>query len=329
MNTSVQKYRPMNGAVSLSGLWDWIKRGAQAVGAAIGGPVGAVVAGFASDVIEGMVGGQGFGEAMGSAWQSQVQSVQDFLSPNHGNTQARGKSSKSTEDYKQDVIDGVKDWHDAQFIPWAKIYLQKLSPEQNSDFNSPAFREKVNEVIKNLEALRLYYKMKAETRAQQGRGLQLDIVLDEADFKSKASLFLAYKEVIQTAYSDYMTSNGKSANTETVSFEAHNFNADGPESVYWNGVEATSQIVLFREPKSIELTTDFPGGTRDPKEPTTKQPISTTREPNRLVATGNYNTTNKTQNAGLIPGVSNKTLYWVGGGIAGSWLLYKLSKTKN
>lgn len=227
---------------------------AGAVGSKFGGPIGAGIArtlfNEAWQTGKEIINGQPYTPPT-------LEQVKDGFGMN--SPQFQIKDNILGQIQQNDRFEKLNDWFFNIFKPWAENYfdeddIQELTPDEA--------KSKVNEIILNLEALRLMYqaqaveKANALTGSQLGNGSQIraqidingadpDGIVEFESLRSKSDAFAFLSDTIKDIFLKNMDNKNKNVLTKTIeNFDPSRYDVNEPESIVYSSL-ATTSIDLF------------------------------------------------------------------------------------
>ena len=255
-----------NKAVALAGWFGNLVRGiGQAIGSAIGGPIGAMVGGYIVDRANELLQGH-------SPNWNQVNV------PVIGQVNMWGVASRNVNitnedlDNIQEILQQEKyqEWIETKFLPWSKKYFKKINGSQDSKYlASNSYRKKINEVLINLNALRIYYKSQQQLVGYRGLGaVDVESAIHQA--KTREELMMILIEGITKSYlkslRDAFVLQKDMPTLNSYPFDVSKLNVDAPELLDWSGISAKMNIKLFGEAQgNIDKVTEPTIRTTTPK----------------------------------------------------------------
>lgn len=235
-----------NKAIALAGWFSGIGKAiGGAIGAAIGGPVGAAIGGYVGARIDELIAGTK------PQWNQ-------FPTPGGGNISMWGgsKAENLIEELNDiELQNKYKKWIDEKFLPWAKNYFKKINGSYDSSYlKSKKYKKEINEVLTNLNALRVYYKAEQQKVGFRGLG---SIDIDEAihESKTREELMMILIEAVTKSYAKVLKDKGfKVPRLVANQINVKDINVNSPEELDWSGITASVEIKLFEVQSSNDLS---------------------------------------------------------------------------
>ena len=202
------------------------------IGTAIGGPIGGTIAGVAFTYFEDDIfGTQGLLGVIGMNKSTAFQAAR------------------------------LKQWFNEKFTPWQEVYFTDLSGLSDEDF-----KDKINDMILNLETIRLMYELEKEkqynTRKGMNKGTDFDIP-ELSDIETKADAFKYLVDMIRDVFLEKMKEGGKKPGKGLETKTVKNFkpeyylNLDAPENInYTTGAKTDVDVYVFSENEELNLNID-------------------------------------------------------------------------
>jgi|GEM_PF-5912994 len=196
---------------------------ATVVATAIGGPVGGLIGAYASTYID-------------DIWPEEW--GQRGIDAGRGSVAGRGTQEEVMENFIKNL-----------FQPWFIEYTKIIRGSENiNTLKSLAYRSAVNNVLRALEKLRVYYQFKGETVNYQGRGSVVGgLDVDTSDVKTKEELFALMQQAVKNAYIKAMSDIGEKTYLGSSVFKPIDFKLTVPfnASFDWEGVDQQSNLEIF------------------------------------------------------------------------------------
>lgn len=200
---------------------------AVGIGTAIGGVVGGAVAGAAFEYFE-----------------------EDIFGPRSMSGMTRSTAFEAAM---------LEKWFNNKFQPWQKRYFTDLSNLSDQDY-----KDTINSMLLNLEAIRLMYEAKGTRRSGSGMNAGTDYDIPEVDeIETKAGAFKYLVDMVRDVFLETMEERGKKPGKgiqmKTVkNFKPENFkNLDRPEQIsYEGGAKTDVDVYTFSKDEELDLDID-------------------------------------------------------------------------
>lgn len=206
---------------------------ATAIGTALAGPIGGTVALMTYNAV--------VGDDLGNWVEGAA---------NRG----LGLNGPGMREISQEKQEKLLNWLKDTVQPWLDRYLDKdLHKETDND----TYKRKVNQMLINLEALRLMYKAEAKTEAK-AKNFGNVSVEDFKDIKAKSEFFKLLSEIVRETFIDEMKRRKVEVFTKQINgFDPSRYEVDGPENISYVGQAKTSvKLFVFDALERLNITYD-------------------------------------------------------------------------
>ena len=230
----------MAGMAKVSGMAGWLKSAINKIGAAIASAIGTALAG----PIGGAIALKAYDATVGDNLGDWVLGAGD---------RGLGLNGPKMSQQKQEKL--LK-WLQERVQPWFNSYLDKnLHKIQDND----RYKRKVNDMLLNLEALRLMYKAQAESNSRQ-KNLGDISIEDFQDIKAKSELFKLLTEIVRESFIAEMKRREVKVFTKQINgFDPSRYDVNGPETITYTG-EARTSVKLFVFDRLERLNIEYNDG---------------------------------------------------------------------
>jgi len=257
--------------------------------------VGGVVAGAVGGMIAGPIGAGLATTIFNEAWETgselingQPYSVPTFqdMAPGMNNPQFQVKDQFLGQTQQNDRFETLNTWFFEVFKPWAESYFNE---DEFQELPADQAKTKVNEIILNLEALRLMYKVQAIEKGNELAGTQLgngntisaqidingsnpDGMVEFESLRTKSDAFAFLSDLIKDIFLKSMDNQGQSVFTKTIeNFDPNRYDINEPESITYSNI-ATTDVELFVFTPGESISIDYTDGESQSANDQAKKP---------------------------------------------------------
>ncbi|PZW41612.1 hypothetical protein LX95_01293 [Mesonia algae] len=152
-----------------------------------------------------------------------------------------------TDEQKQKALEN---WIDRSFKPWFVNKTKSLKGSEDSTyFVSSAYREKLNAVIKDLEAVRVYYQIQEGFLGGGVAGrFTVDTNVNTDEAKTKEAVVALFLEGLKTSYKKALDDLGYIVKVQVLDFNAKNHETTYPTNFNFDPTkDFKSQLEIFKE----------------------------------------------------------------------------------